>query len=76
MRNQPINVCVRHVGFGQGSAGCAFKHTDGQFEYRLPVHFEQRVTDDFAARHIARHAQNTHVLAIGMQVAGQNARRV
>ena len=76
MRNQPVDVGFGQIGLGQRGAGGAFQHADGQLEHGLAVHRQQRTADDFAARHLAGHAQNTDMLAVGMQVAGQNAGRL
>ena len=56
--------------------GRFLQHTHSQLEHRLPIHLEDRVApSDLAARH-CRHTQNINMLAIGVQVARQDARRI
>ncbi len=49
------------------------QHAYGQLEDGLSVHVKQRRAEYVAAGDVARHAKDAHVLAVGMQVAGQNA---
>ena len=73
VRNQPIDVGIGHVGLGQAGAGGVFKDTHGQFKDRLAVHLEHRVTQNRPPVDVARHAQDVFVLAVGVQIGGQNA---
>ena len=76
MRHQPVNVGLGLACFLQYSACSAFQHAHRQLEDRLTRHLQQGQARDRTAAHMARHAQEIDVLAVGMQVAGQNARGV
>ncbi len=71
--SQSMSASVR-AGLGQHGARGLFEHADRQLEHRLAVHLEQRVAQHLASGHGSRHAKNADMLAVGMQVARENAR--
>ena len=75
VRDQPVDIGIRQMGFGERCTRCAFKHAHCQFKDSLAIHLEQRIAQHFATRYMTGYAQNTHMFAIGMQIAGQNAWR-
>ena len=77
VRDQPVDVGFgAAAGLGEHGARGALEHADRQLEDRLAVHLQQRVAQHLAAGHRARHAQDADVAAVGVQVGGQDARRV
>jgi len=76
VRDQPVDVLFLQTSLGQGGAGRRLQHPHRQLEDGLTVHLEHRVSQHLAASDMAGHTQNTHMAAIRMQVAGQNARLV
>ena len=76
VRNEPVDVGLGALGLGQHRAGGRFQHADGELEHGLAVHLEQRVAQHLAAGHGARHAEDVDMATIGMQVGGDDARRL
>ena len=74
VRDQPVQVGLGPAGLFQHCTRRAVQHVDGQFEDGLAVHLEQRIAQHLPATDRARHAENGHVAAIGVQVGGQDAR--
>jgi len=74
VRHQPIEVCICQAGFVQHGAGCGFEHTHSKFEHALAVHFQYWVAQNLAVLHMTGDAQQAHMLAIGMDIGGQNAK--
>ena len=74
MWDQPVDIGLGLTDFSQGGTRGIFQHTDCELEHRLAIHLKQRVAQHIATGHMPRHTQNIHMFAIGVQVAGQNAR--
>ena len=74
--HQPIEVGLGHTSFVQHRTCRAFQHAHGQFEHALAVHFQHRIAQNLAVLHMSGNAQQAHMLAVGMDIGGQNAGRV
>ena len=73
MRDQPVNVGFGFARFGQHRARGFVQDAHGEFEHRLAVHAQARVTHDLPAFDMAGNTQNIGIAAIGMHIASQNA---
>ena len=73
VRDQPVDVGIGQVGLGQAGAGGVFEHTHRQLEDGLAIHFQDGVAQNTAPVDVAGHAQDVLVLAVGVQIGGQNA---
>ena len=76
VRHQPVEVAVMQTRFGENGTRRLLQNANGQLENTLTIHFQHRVAEHLPTVDMTWDTQQAHMLAIRMNVGGQNARHV